>query len=222
MTAKRRLAVLTSLLLLAAGCASSAAQPATGGLTSIGAGLSGPAGYVATVYATGVANVAALATDRQQRLWVAAAAFSDSGADAVYLVSAAGATPQKVLSDVHTPLGLLWLDDTLFVGSAERVDAYAGFDGTAFATHRTVLTLPAGVGETNGLALGPDGRLRLGISAPCDHCVPTSEYSGAVVSFRPDGTDLRVDAGGIRAPVGLTFRPDTGELFVTMNQRDDL
>jgi glucose/arabinose dehydrogenase len=43
-----------------------------------------------------------------------------------------------------------------------------------------------------------------------------------VVSFHPDGTDLRVDASGIRAPVGLAYDPATGDLIVTMNQRDDL
>jgi len=43
-----------------------------------------------------------------------------------------------------------------------------------------------------------------------------------VVSFLPDGSDLRVEAGGIRAPVGLAYYPGTNDLFVTMNQRDDL
>ena len=49
-----------------------------------------------------------------------------------------------------------------------------------------------------------------------------SQLSGAVVSFLPDGTDLRVDATRIRAPIGLAYRPGTDDLFVTMNQRDDL
>jgi glucose/arabinose dehydrogenase len=42
------------------------------------------------------------------------------------------------------------------------------------------------------------------------------------VTFLPDGGDLQVDASGIRAPVGLTVEPGTGDLLVTMNQRDDL
>jgi glucose/arabinose dehydrogenase len=116
----------------------------------------------------------------------------------------------------------VWVDDTLYVSSSGRVDAYTGFDGRAFATHRTVLTLPAGVGETNGIIGAPDGRLLLGISSPSDHTAPTSPYSAAIVSFRPDGSDLQVYAGGIRAPIGLTFYPGTSDLFVTMNQRDDL
>ena len=62
----------------------------------------------------------------------------------------------------------------------------------------------------------------LGVSAPCDACTPTSPYAAAVVSFLPDGSDLRVEASGIRAPVGLTYIPGTADLLVTMNQRDDL
>ena len=42
------------------------------------------------------------------------------------------------------------------------------------------------------------------------------------MSFLPDGTDLRADATDIRAPIGLAYFPGTSELFVTMNQRDDL
>jgi glucose/arabinose dehydrogenase len=42
------------------------------------------------------------------------------------------------------------------------------------------------------------------------------------VSFRPDGRDLRLYAARIRAPFGLAFKPGTSDLFVTMNQRDDL
>jgi glucose/arabinose dehydrogenase len=42
------------------------------------------------------------------------------------------------------------------------------------------------------------------------------------VSFRSDGSDLQVYASDIRAPVGLAYAPGTGDLYVTMNQRDDL
>ena len=78
------------------------------------------------------------------------------------------------------------------------------------------------MGELNGLALGPDGRIRLGISAPCDHCATTSPYSASVVSFRPDGSGLRVEVSHIRAAVGLAYYPGTNDLLGTLDQRDDL
>ncbi len=124
--------------------------------------------------------------------------------------------------DVETPLGLLWSGETLFVSSKAGVDADTGFDGRRFSGHRVVVALPDGTGESNGLTLAPDGRIHMGSSAPCDHCGTTLPYSAAIVSFRADGTDVRVDARGIRAPIGLSYYPGTSDLFVTMNQRDDL
>lgn len=194
----------------------------TGALVDIGSGIKGPSGLTATEYATGLPHAAAFAFDAQQRLWIATADYTDAGKDGVYLVTKSGATPSKIIAALHTPLGLLWHESTLYVASKERIDAYSGFTATAFATHRTVVTLPTNVGEVNNIVLAPDGRLLVGISAPCDHCTPTSKYSGAILAVRTDGTGLAVYASGIRAPVGLAYYPGTSDLFVSMDYRDDL
>ena len=184
----------------------------------------GPAGAAASVLATGLTNVAAFAIDADDRLWAGTAAYTDAGADVVAVLDPddPGVAPKTVISGLHTVLGLAWSDDTLYVASAGRVDAYSDFDGASFAATRSVITFPAGTGEVNGLALGPDGRLRVGISAPCDDCSVTDAWSGSVVSVATDGSDPHVEASGIRAPVGLAYLPGTDDLFVTMNQRDDL
>ena len=235
----RRLTSLAALVLVVASCtggavgtasksagtgaaAATASSPPAGDLVSIGAGLDGLAGLSATVYATGLTSASAFAIDPEGRLWVGTADYTDSRKDGIYLVPSAGATPIEVISDAHTPLGLLWNSGSLYVAAAGGVVAYSAFNGTEFADERTILTLPAGVGEVNGLVLGPDGRMRLGVSSPCDSCTPTLADSAAVLSFNPDGTDLQVEASDIRAPVGLAYYPGTSDLFVTMNQRDDL
>ena len=219
----RILAAVVLAVALVTGCAGSAAAPSPS-LADIGAGLQGPAGLTATTEASGLANVSAFAFDADGRLWAATASFADDGTDAVYLVPRAGTAPVKVITDVHTPLGLVWDDGTLFVSNGDGIEAYRDLDADTdgFATHAAILTLPAGIGQVNGLALSPDGRLFLGVSAPCDACEPETAAAAAVVSVLPDGTDLRVEAGHIRAPVGLAFYPGTDDLFVTMNQRDDL
>ena len=226
-TIRRAVALIAVILLLTAACgadagSSDAPPAATGTLVDIGAGLSGPSGLVASVYSQGPAKVSTFALDSSGRLWLATSNAVDGGEDAVYLVPASGSAPVEVINGVHTPLGLLWIGDSLYVSSKELVEVYTGFDGTTFAEHHTVLTLPVDVGESNGMALAPDGRIVLGISSPCDSCEPTLAQSAAVVSFLPDGSDLQVVASGIRAPVGLTYFPGTDDLFVTMNQRDDL
>jgi glucose/arabinose dehydrogenase len=227
----QRLAVLLAGFLFVAGCSGSASsddqdispsQPSSAGLVNIGAGIQGPAGLTATVYATGLTDASAVAFDPGGKLWVATAAYSTEGTDGVYLVPSKGATPVEAIRGMASPLGLLWYGGSLYVSSGDGVVAYSGFDGTSFAAHRTVLAVAAGTGEVNGLALGPDGRIVLGISAPCDACEPTGGLSASVVSFLADGSDVRVEATGIRAAVGLTYYPGTDDLFVTMNQRDDL
>ena len=217
---QRVVAVLVAVVLFGTACGGGSSTPSSP--TDIGGGLRGPAGLSASLYASGLVHISAIAFDGDGRLWAATADYSDSGKDGVYVVASAGATPTKVIDALHTPLGLLWIDQMLYVASKEKVETYTGFDGTTFAGHTTVVALPADVGEVNGLVRAPNGRIQLGISAPCDHCTPKLEQSAAVISFAPDGTDQRVDASGIRAPIGLAYYPGTDDLFVTMNQRDDL
>jgi len=201
----------------ATGCGGSGAA-----LVDIGAGVRGPKNLTASVYANGPSHAAAFALDGRGRLWVATAGYDDSSHDGVYLVARAGAAPIEVIPGLHTPLGLLWVGDTLYVASTGKVEAFRDLRGTRFASRRTIVRLPAKVGESNGLVATDDDQLLLGISAPCDHCKPASELSGSIVSFRTDGTDLAVYARGIRAPIGLAYNPGTSDLLVTMNQRDDL
>jgi len=223
MRSSRVLLSLTAVALLATGCGSSEVPAQqTEVLVNIGAGLTGPVGLRAAVYAKGLQSVSALAFDSSNRLWITTADFEDEGRDALYVATEAGATPTKVVGSLHTPMGLLWYQDSLYVASASGVDVYSGFDGTHFASHERIVELPVNVGKPGNIVLAPDGRMLMGISAPCDSCVPASEYSAAIVSFKPDGSDIAVFAGGIRAPVGLIYYPQSSDLFVTMNQRDDL
>jgi glucose/arabinose dehydrogenase len=215
------LSALAIVLVAACGSAPGASSP-TPGRTSIGDGLEGPAGLTASTYATGLTHAAALAFDPEGRLWVATAAFTYDGTDGVYVVDHAGAAPIEVITGLRTPLGLLWYQGSLYVASTSQVGAYSDFNGTTFLEHRTILTLPTGSGEVNELVLAPDGEMLMGITAPCDHCTPSLAVSGSIVSFLPNGTDLEEFATRIRAPVGLEFYPGTDDLFVTMNQRDDL
>ena len=209
-------------LALVSACGGTSTASPLPALASIGSGLRGPAGLHATVFAKGLIHAAALAFDPEGRLWITTAAYDYAGNDGVYVVDRAGATPIEVITGLRTPLGLLWYGGSLYVASTSRVDAYSDFNGTRFLDHRTVLTLPAGSGEVNQIVLAPDGRMLMGITAPCDHCTPALAASGSIVSYLPDGTGLQEFATRIRAPVGLEFYPGTDDLFVTMDQRDDL
>jgi glucose/arabinose dehydrogenase len=226
LSAGNRLALaLVGSCLALSGCGSEATRstphPASA-LVSIGAGLKGPADLKATVYAKGPLTSAAFAFDPRGRLWVSAAGLETHSHDGVYMIARAGASPLKVISGLDDPLGLVWYHGRLYVASVGRVDVYSDFNGRHFDAHSKLLSGPAAGAENNLLVMAPDGRFLMGITATCDHCTPSSKYAGSIVSFAPNGSDLRLYAGRIRAPFGLAFYPGTNDLFVTMNQQDDL
>jgi glucose/arabinose dehydrogenase len=224
-TGRTKALLLVLLLLSLAGCGSTrspAKSRSSAELVPIGAGLNGPAGLRASIYARGPRTLAAFAFDQHGRLWLTAAGLETHTEDGVYVISRPGAPTHKVVSGLDDPLGLDWYKGKLYVASVGRVDAYWGFNGSRFTEHQTIIRGPMAEGENNLLVMAPDGRFVMGVSATCDHCVPTSRWDGAIVSFRPNGGDLRVYASRIRAPFGLAYLPGSGELFVTMNQQDNL
>jgi glucose/arabinose dehydrogenase len=51
---------------------------------------------------------------------------------------------------------------------------------------------------------------------------PAEKNRADVLAANPDGSNMRVYAYGIRNPVGLAINPLTGELWVSVNERDGL
>lgn len=223
----RGMVVLALMMLAISGCGSASTGHASKiheqpELVPIGAGLTGPPGLKATIYAKGPPTVAAFAFDQAGRLWLTAAGLETHTRDGIYLVAKAGEQAQRIISGLNDPLGLDWYGGKLHVASVGRVDAYWAFNGTRFTQHKMILKGPETKDENNLLVMAPNGRFVMGVSAACDHCTPTSKWDGAIASFRPDGSDLRLYANRVRAPFGLTYYPGTNDLFVSMDQRDDL
>ena len=190
---------------------------------AIGAGLRGPKGLTATVYAKRLKKVSALAVDAQGRVWAATAAATDKGTDAVYLVTEAGATPLKVVTDVHTPLGLLWVGDTLYVSEATGVVALERLrrHRVRDAHHRADRSRRHRRGERHR-----PGQRR---SAVRRHLRPVRllHADRGVVGIDGLVPPRRLRRAGLRRRhprrrSGSAFFPGTDDLFVTMNQRDDL
>ncbi len=194
----------------------------SGKLVPIGEGLEGPSGLKATLYASGLPLMSAFAFDARGRLWVTTSGATTHGTDGVFMVAAPGKPAVRVVSGIRGPLGLVWVGSELIVSSLGRVTAFGDLQGTRFHTKTTIVDGPVAGGENNNVILAPDGRLVMGVSASCDHCVPASKWSASIVSFRPDGSDLHVFASRIRAAYGLYYYPGTSDLFASMNQRDDL
>ena len=211
---------------LLAGCGSNGKTSRTTtsdqSLVAIGAGLRGPSGLHATVYANGLKLMSAFAFDARGRLWVTTSGANTHTTDGLYVVSRAGARPVRIAGTFRGPLGLVWVRGRLYVASLGRVQVLSGLTGARFAARQTILIGPPGGGENNNLIESPTGKLVMGVSASCDHCAPVSKWSGSIVEFDTSGEGLRLVARRLRAPFGLAFYPGTNHLLATLNQRDDL
>jgi len=203
------------------------AKSASSGLVPIGHGLKGPKGASAAIYATGLKNVSDLAYDTSGNVW--ASVTGDPGekstpSDGVYLIKSGRPVAVLTGSQVKLPIGIVWDKSTLIVSDYGYVEAWSGFDGQRFKSHKILYTgLAAGAsGWTDNGAVGPDGKIYMNIGAACDICKPTGKLEADVISFMPNGTGLRVVATRVRGNTFSEFMPGTDALFGVMDQQNAL
>jgi glucose/arabinose dehydrogenase len=171
-------------------------------------------GLVAEVYATGLKRPTALAFGPDGLLY----ATQETGE--VVAVGRGSSKPRVLARGYATPLGLAWVGSTLYV-SAQGYVTRLVVRGKQVVSRKVIVSkLPFDRHQQDTIALGPDARLYLGSGSTCDVCTEKDHRSGAILSFRQDGGDLRVAARGLRNPFGLVFAGET--LYISDNARDDL
>jgi glucose/arabinose dehydrogenase len=180
------------------------------------------------VVATGIPFATNVTFDARGGMWVTSGAPFRQPGDGVWYVAHAGAPPVHVITGTNMALGLTWFRGRLYVASAlgqvtGLVARYSGFDGRRFA-HRRVVVPAVSIGRhaLGTIVPGPNGRLYVGVGAEHDALASGHATSGTVVSFKGDGSDMRIEATGLRGPFGLAFVPGTASLPVTDDGRDDL
>ena len=184
--------------------------------------------------ARGVPNPTNLTFDDRGGMFVSSSGHQTAAGDGVWYVPRRGARPRHVIPRLFSALGVAWHEGRLYVshvvpyatfnrgGHTGEVAAYSGFDGRRFRERRVVVAgIPTGLHRVDSIAPGPDGRLYLGVGSRGDTRAGAPP-SASVVSFRPGGGGLRVEARGLRNPYGLAFIPGTSDLLVSDHGRDDL
>lgn len=171
-------------------------------------------GLAAERYATGLRRPTALAFGPDGLLY----ATQETGE--VVAVGRGSGKPRVLARGFATPLGLTWAGSTLYVSAQGYVSRLEVRGKRVVSRRKIVRGLPFDRHQQDTIVLGPDGRLYLGSGSTCDVCNEKDRRSGAILSFRRDGRDLRVVATGLRNPFGLVFDGDT--LYVSDNARDDL
>ncbi len=119
----------------------------------------------------------------------------------------------------------------LYVGNTDSIVRFTYHNGDLKATGKSehIADLPHGGGHwTRDLVFSPDGKqLFVGVGSssnvddPDTH--PEEKNRANIQVMSPDGSDRRVYASGIRnAGGGLAISPKTGELWCSVNERDQL
>ena len=135
------------------------------------------------------------------------------------------------LSGLNSPFGMALVGGTFYVANT---DAVVRFPYHAGDTH--ISSAPAKVSDlpggkinhhwTKSLIASPDGgKLYVGVgsnSNAAENGIDAEDGRAAIWEIDPATGAHRVFASGTRNPVGLAWEPETGKLWVSVNERDEL
>jgi len=192
-----------------------------------------PAGFLPTVPAGFRLNV--FAADFKQPRWLTGAPNGDiflaeTGAGQIIVLRdpqhTGGAQEREVFaSGNRRPFGIAFREDYVYVGNTNELVRYRYDPKTSkrLGEKEHLLDLPTGGHNTRSLAFSADGK-HLFIGVGSDSNIDTGEdpRRAAVTICDPDGKNARLYATGLRNPVGLALNPATGEVWTTVNERDEL
>ena len=133
------------------------------------------------------------------------------------------------LTGLHSPIGMALIGNTFYVANTDAVLAfpYAAGDTEIQATPRKIVDLPAGPRNhhwTKSLLASPDGtKLYVGVGSNSnvgENGIAAEAGRAAVWEVDVPTGAHRLYAYGLRNPVGLAWQPDSGALWVSVNERD--
>jgi glucose/arabinose dehydrogenase len=135
------------------------------------------------------------------------------------------------LEGLNSPFGMTLIGDQLYVANTDAVlrFPYHGGETKISAPGEEVVELPAGPLNhhwTKTVLADPKGE-RLFVttgsnSNVAENGIEAEEGRAAIWLVDPRTGDHRIYASGLRNPIGLAFEPDTGALWTTVNERDEI
>jgi len=140
-------------------------------------------------------------------------------------------TRAPFLEGLHSPFGMALAEGRLYIANSDAV-VYVPYETgqtRVTATPVTLTSLPAGRLNhhwTKSLLASADGTLLyVGVgsnSNVAEHGIDLEAERAAILEIDVKTGRHRVFASGLRNPVGLAWEPETGALWTSVNERDEL
>ncbi|MCI3205805.1 MULTISPECIES: PQQ-dependent sugar dehydrogenase [Pandoraea] len=131
---------------------------------------------------------------------------------------------RTIASGLNMPVGVAMRNGTLYISAVSRILKLEDIENRLDSPGKPVTLYDKLPTETHHgwryIAFGPDQRLYVGVGAPCNVCKRDENRYAMIGSMKPDGTDWRVIARGVRNSVGFDWQPGTNALWFTDNGRD--
>ena len=136
---------------------------------------------------------------------------------------------QPFLRRLNMAFGMALVNNRFYVANTDSVVVFPYSSGDTQIKRRPekILDLPSGGHYTRNLLADPSGKkiyVAVGSSSNVDEqrVDEKDPRRAAILQVNPDGSGMRVFAGGMRNPVGMDWEPQTHSLWTVVNERDML
>ena len=193
-------------------------------------------GYTVSLYADGLENPRLIRSAPNGDLFVA-----ETGPGRIRVLRGrdAAGKPQEMevfAADLNRPFGIAFYPagpnpQYVYVGNTDSVVRfpYQNGDLKARGPQQMIVSgaFPGGGHSTRDVVFSPDGKkMFVGVGSRSNvddpDTTPAEKDRATVLEFNVDGSGRRVYASGIRNPAGLAVHPTTGQIWVSVNERDNL
>jgi len=186
-----------------------------------------PEGFTIDVWAAEVPNARSMAVsesgivfvgNRQEKnVYALVDENGDGKADSKYVLA----------NDLRMPNGVAIKDGDLYVAEVSRILRFKDIENNLTTPTYEVVYDGYPDEAHHGwkfIAFGPDGMLYVPVGAPCNICLSEDPIFASItrLDVSKPGAKPEIYANGVRNSVGMTWHPETKELWFTDNGRDML
>lgn len=184
-----------------------------------------PAGFKINVFATGFKRPRWLIVAPNNDIFLA-----DTGAGEILVLRDAQGTGgaqsrETFASGLSRPFGIAFHDDYVYVGTMKQLVRFKYDPKTSkrLGEAENLLSLPGGGHDTRSVVFSKDGKhVFVGVGSESNVSPGEEPIRAAVTICDPDGKNARQYSTGLRNPVGLALEPVTGQVWTSVNERDEL